>query len=71
MISATANSKSWKNDMGANIALTGLVIFLTSLSIGLLANSPPKQIGIVRACGLILLLGFFMIPAGIILSIWE
>ena len=57
--------------MGANVAWTGLVLFLFGLVVGALAWSPPRQLGIARFFGLIMLAGMFAIPIGLIIQIWQ
>lgn len=57
--------------MGISIALTGVVLFLFGIIMGSIANSPPKQIGLVRFFGLIMLVGIFIMPIGLIIQIWQ
>lgn len=57
--------------MGFSIALTGVVLFMFGLIIGCLAWSPPRQVGIARFFGLIMLSGVFAIPVGLIIQIWQ
>lgn len=57
--------------MGFSIALTGVVLFMFGLIIGCLAWSPPRQLGIARFFGLIMLSGIFAIPIGLIIQIWQ
>lgn len=57
--------------MGANIFWTGVVLALFGLLVGMLANLPPKQIGLVRFFGAIMLIGIAIIPIGLIIHIWA
>lgn len=57
--------------MGANVAWTGLVLFMFGLLIGGLAWSHPRQVGVARFFGLIMLTGMFAIPIGLIIQIWQ
>lgn len=57
--------------MGFSVALTGVVMMMFGALIGCIANSPPKQIGLVRFFGTIMLLGIFIIPIGLIIQIWQ
>jgi len=57
--------------MGANIALTGLVLFMFGLLIGCIAWSPPRQLGVARFFGVIMLIGLFAMPVGLIIQIWQ
>lgn len=57
--------------MGANIAWTGVVLFIFGMLMGMLSASPPKQVGLLRFFGSIMLIGFFTIPIGLIIQIWQ
>lgn len=57
--------------MGMKIAMTGLVVFCFFLFVGGLAKKEPRQDGLLRTAGLIMLVGLLAIPAGLIISIWE
>lgn len=57
--------------MGFSIALTGLVLMIFGAVIGCVANTPPKQVGLVRFFGTIMLIGIFIIPVGLIIQIWQ
>jgi hypothetical protein len=57
--------------MGFQIALTGLIIAIVGLLFGLLSYSKPRQIGLSRFFGLVMLLGAFTIPIGLIIQIWQ
>ena len=57
--------------MGFDIALTGVVLMIFGAIIGSIAYSPPRQTGLVRLFGTIMLLGIFIIPIGLIIQIWQ
>jgi hypothetical protein len=57
--------------MGFQIALTGLIIAIVGLLFGMLSWSQPRQIGLSRFFGSIMLLGVFTIPIGLIIQIWQ
>lgn len=56
--------------MGGKIAATGLVVFFFCLIIGSIARQEPKQPGIYKTFGILMLIGLFAIPIGLIMGIW-
>lgn len=57
--------------MGMNIAMTGAILFVFGMVVAGLARKPPAQDGLYKAFGLIMLLGMFMIPVGLIMRVWS
>ena len=57
--------------MGYRIAITGLVMAVFFLLIGMLAQKPPVQRNLMAVCGLLMLTGMFMFPIGLIIQIWQ
>lgn len=57
--------------MGFRIAITGLLIAAFFLFMGSIAKRPPEQRKLMGFCGLIMIIGLFMIPFGLIIQTWQ
>lgn len=57
--------------MGFRIAATGLVVFLFFLLLTLAAEPTPRMRRLYLFFGVIMLIGMFMMPLGLLISIWS
>lgn len=57
--------------MGFSIALTGVVLALFGYGLGMFALSPPRQSELAAVCGVLMVVGVWAIPIGLIIQIWQ